>query len=151
MMIDRSQNKISFRICLWKLLLGEEAVFPNNRKEHSRWKERTYCDCKRLLKSSARIDDGWPLPKTLNVMWLLYDVKLNLDFNKQVKPVFWVFLKNCTHIIFVLNVHLTESCCLLVGETSRWERLWWAGAIWAFWSKMGTPTVKEFSQPPSCQ
>ena len=122
-LFDGSKNKISFRIFLWKLLLGEEAVFPNNRKEHSRWKERTYCDCKRLLKSSARIDDGWPLPKTLNVMWLLYDVKLNLDFNKQVKP---VFLKNCTRIIII-------------------------AAIWALWSKMRTLILQELLQPASCR
>ena len=73
-----------FRQFVWKLLLGEEATFPNNRKDFNRWKERTYRDCKRLLKSSARIEDSWTLDKTLTVMWLLCDANLNLDFNSQV-------------------------------------------------------------------
>ena len=72
------------RLFVWKLLLGEEAAYPNNRKEYTRWKERTYRDCKRLLKSACRIEESWPRAKTLTVMWLLFDAKLNLEFQSQV-------------------------------------------------------------------
>ena len=120
---------------VWKLLLGEEATYPNNRKDFNRWKERTYRDCKRLLKSSARIDDSWTLDKTLTIMWLLFDANLNLDFNSQVifkrnNVIYWV-----VWAFFVFNFHAILQYVIVVKLSYEhyleilWNYSWTSGTV----------------------